>query len=47
MRLIWTPGVAISSTELRARVAEGKPIRYLVPDAVIDYVERHQLYRQN
>ncbi|HYU19447.1 MAG TPA: nicotinate-nucleotide adenylyltransferase [Chloroflexota bacterium] len=42
--LVWTPGVAISSTELRARVAEGRPIRYLVPDAVADYIVEHRLY---
>jgi nicotinate-nucleotide adenylyltransferase len=42
--LIQTPGVAISSTELRQRIAEGKPVRYLIGDAVIEYVQRHRLY---
>lgn len=45
VRVIETPGVAISSTELRARVAAGRPIRYLVPDAVAAYIEGHRLYR--
>jgi nicotinate-nucleotide adenylyltransferase len=43
--VVETPGVAISSTELRARVAEGRSIRYLVPDAVAAYIAEHGLYR--
>src|SRR5581483_11857182 len=42
--VILTPGVAISATELRERVAAGRPIRYLVPDAVADYIREHRLY---
>lgn len=38
------PELAIWSTELRARVASGLPIRYLVPDAVHDYIYEHGLY---
>jgi len=44
--VVHTPGVAISSTELRARFAEGRAVRYLVPDAVIGYVGKHGLYRE-
>lgn len=39
------PALAISSTEVRARVAAGKPIRYLLPDAVERYIREHNLYR--
>ena len=42
--VVWTAGVAISSRELRARVAGGRPIRYLVPDAVAAYIAEHRLY---
>jgi nicotinate-nucleotide adenylyltransferase len=42
--VVETPGVAISSTELRQRVAEGRSLRYLVPDSVAAYVAEHGLY---
>ena len=38
------PQIAISSTLVRRRLQARQPIRYLVPDAVIDYIERHGLY---
>jgi nicotinate-nucleotide adenylyltransferase len=38
------PEVAVSSTLARDRVAAGEPIRYLVPAAVADYIERERLY---
>lgn len=40
------PLLRVSSTEVRARVGSGKPIRYLVPDAVREYIEAHGLYRE-
>jgi len=39
------PDLAISSTDLRARVAAGEPIRYLTPDPVVDYIAERGLYR--
>lgn len=39
------PRVDISSSLVRARVAAGRPIRYLVPDAVERYIETRGLYR--
>lgn len=35
----------IASRDIRARVAGGLPIHYLVPDAVRVYIQRHKLYR--
>lgn len=39
------PALAISSTDVRRRVAEGQPIRYLVPEGVKSYIEKAGLYR--
>lgn len=39
------PALAISSTDIRRRVAERRPIRYLVPDAVASFIDEHGLYR--
>lgn len=43
--LVEVPALGVSSTDVRRRVAAGLPIRYLVPDAVADYIEEHDLYR--
>ncbi|WP_367342327.1 nicotinate-nucleotide adenylyltransferase [Limosilactobacillus sp.] len=44
--VIWVdvPQVDFSSTDIRKRVANGRPIRYMVPSAVQDYIEEHHLY---
>jgi nicotinate-nucleotide adenylyltransferase len=39
-RRLW-----ISSSEIRNRVADGLPVRYLLPDNVCKIIERHRLYR--
>jgi nicotinate-nucleotide adenylyltransferase len=39
------PGLAVSATDVRRRVKEGRSVRYLVPDAVADYVVKRRLYR--
>jgi len=35
----------ISATAIRRRLAAGLNARYLVPDAVLDYIDSHQIYR--
>ena len=42
--LIEVPALAISSTDVRARVARAEPIRYLVPDGVWHLIAKHELY---
>lgn len=39
------PGLAVSATIIRQRVAEGLSVRYLVPDSVADYISKRGLYR--
>jgi nicotinate-nucleotide adenylyltransferase len=43
--LLEVPALAISSSDCRARVAQGDPLWYLVPDGVVQYVEKRRLYR--
>jgi len=38
------PAMAISSTNCRARVLEGAPVWYLVPDGIAQYIAKHGLY---
>jgi nicotinate-nucleotide adenylyltransferase len=43
--LMEVPAMAISSTDCRARVAQGEPVWYLVPDGVVQYIGKYGLYR--
>lgn len=43
--VIGMPEIGVSSTWVRRRVAQGRPIRHLVPDAVVDYIRERGLYR--
>lgn len=40
------PGLEVSSTDLRERVRDGRPLDYLVPDAVIECIAARGLYRE-
>ncbi|HEV7651374.1 MAG TPA: nicotinate-nucleotide adenylyltransferase [Actinophytocola sp.] len=42
--LVDVPAMAISSTDCRARVAAGQPVWYLVPDGVVQYISKRDLY---
>lgn len=46
-RLLDVPAMAISSTDCRERVRAGKPVWYLVPDGVVQYINKHGLYRED
>lgn len=39
------PALAISSTDCRTRVKAGRPVWYLLPDGVVQYIAKHGLYR--
>jgi nicotinate-nucleotide adenylyltransferase len=42
--LVQVPAMAISSTDVRSRVAAGQPVWYLVPDGVVQYIAKRHLY---
>ncbi|MEV4317881.1 nicotinate-nucleotide adenylyltransferase [Actinocrispum sp. NPDC049592] len=44
--LVEVPAMAISSTACRDRVALGEPIWYLVPDGVVQYIQKRDLYAE-
>jgi len=45
VHVVEIPALAISSTDVRTRVRAGQPVWYLVPDGVVQYIAKHQLYR--
>jgi nicotinate-nucleotide adenylyltransferase len=42
---VWQTPLAVSATQIRQLLASGKSVRFLVPDAVLAYIEAHGLYR--
>jgi nicotinate-nucleotide adenylyltransferase len=44
LTLVEVPALAISSSDCRRRAEEGRPIWYLVPDGVVQYVAKRKLY---
>jgi nicotinate-nucleotide adenylyltransferase len=44
--LVEVPALAISSTNCRDRVRRGEPIWYLVPDGIVQYINKRGLYQE-
>ncbi|WP_238145482.1 nicotinate-nucleotide adenylyltransferase [Antricoccus suffuscus] len=44
--LVEVPALAISSSDCRERRGRGMPVWYLVPDGVVQYIEKRKLYRR-
>lgn len=44
--LMEVPAMAISSTDIRTRAAAKMPVWYLVPDGVVQYINKYELYSQ-
>ena len=45
--LLSSPLVEFSSTDIVDRLEQGRSVRYMVPDEVIDYIMQHGLYRES
>ncbi|MEZ0053571.1 nicotinate-nucleotide adenylyltransferase [Mycobacterium sp. MAA66] len=45
LKLVEVPALAISSSDCRRRAAANRPIWYLVPDGVVQYVSKRGLYQ--
>ncbi len=46
MVLVDTPVLQLSSTQIRQRLGQGLPVRYLLPEKVEEYIRRRGLYQQ-
>jgi nicotinate-nucleotide adenylyltransferase len=44
MEIVQMPEIGVSSTRIRRRLAQGRPVRYLLPDAVLELVRERGLY---
>lgn len=45
IEVLEIPALAISSTDVRHRAATGMPLWYLVPDGIVQYIAKYDLYR--
>ncbi len=43
---LTAPVIEISSTEIRNRLQNGETVRYMLPDAVLEYIREYKLYRE-
>ena len=46
LTLVEIPALAISSTDCRQRALQRRPLWYLMPDGVVQYVSKRRLYRE-
>ena len=46
VRFVEAPLLDIAAREIRARIAEGKPFRYFLPERVYEYINSQGLYRR-
>ncbi|MCL1975218.1 MAG: nicotinate-nucleotide adenylyltransferase [Firmicutes bacterium] len=44
IEMLQVPALSISSSDIRCRIREGKPIKYLLPEAVETYIYKQRLY---
>ncbi len=46
IKLMQVPALSISSTDIRRRIKNGQPIKYLLPESVENYIRKQGLYWQ-
>lgn len=46
IHFLEVPSLAISSSDIRERAKKGMPIKYLLPQAVVDYINKFELYQE-
>lgn len=47
IRLLPTPNIEISATDIRKRLAENRDVKYFVPDSVLRFIHKNSLYKKN
>lgn len=45
IKLLTTPNIEISSTDIRKRLAENRNVKYFLPDSVLDFINKYDLYK--
>lgn len=46
LTLLDGPHLNLSSTDMRRRAVTGRSLRYLTPDAVVEYIDRERIYQE-
>lgn len=47
IKLLPTPNIEISATDIRKRLAENRDAKYFVPDSVLQFIHKNDLYKKN
>lgn len=45
IKLLTTPNIEISATDIRNRLADGRNVKYFVPDSVLEFIHKYDLYK--
>ena len=45
IQLLTTPNIEISATDIRNRLSQNRNVKYFVPDAVLDFINKYDLYK--
>lgn len=46
VEILPTKRIDISSTDIRQKIREGKSVRYLLPDQVMEFIEKNHIYKE-